>query len=612
LELEDFLNEDYEDYDELKDEWEDEAETPAEKWYSEDELLEIKVEADLLGSFAQLAESIQVNSKGEKLIAALETGFEEGTKLGAAKKAIIFTESKRTQAYLAELLSKRGYTGKIVLFNGTNSDKGSRTIYQKWLAQNKDSDKASGSPSADMRAALVENFRDDSEIMIATEAAAEGINLQFCSVVVNYDMPWNPQRIEQRIGRCHRYGQKHDVLVINFLNKRNAADEHVYRLLNEKFNLFSGVFGASDEVLGSLESGVDIERRIAQIYQTCRTTEEITKSFTELRQELEENITQAMDSTKEKLLENFDEEVHEKLRINLAQSREYISKYETYLWKIAKYSLKEKASFNEKNLSFKIRSPSLNAPIGNYKLGNKVLPNHYHFRINHPLAQEILNRWSNKSLAVQEVTFDYTNSPTIISALEPLLNKTGWISAYQLEIESFDKEDYWIAVGLTESGEWIDSELVKRFFSLNAQLGSAQELDSENKELIEQKLDEEMDAAKEISLSKNGKFFDQEYDKLEHWADDMKISLERELQDLDGEIKLKKMEARKSTDLKTKVQAQRTVKDLEKLRSEKRKRLFEAQDDIEQKKESLLAAVEKQLEQRHQAKELFTFQWNII
>jgi superfamily II DNA/RNA helicase len=605
LELEDFLNEDYEDYDELKDEWEDEAETPAEKWYSEDELLEIKVEADLLGSFAQLAESIQVNSKGEKLIAALETGFEEGTKLGAAKKAIIFTESKRTQAYLAELLSKRGYTGKIVLFNGTNSDKGSRTIYQKWLAQNKDSDKASGSPSADMRAALVENFRDDSEIMIATEAAAEGINLQFCSVVVNYDMPWNPQRI----GRCHRYGQKHDVLVINFLNKRNAADEHVYRLLNEKFNLFSGVFGASDEVLGSLESGVDIERRIAQIYQTCRTTEEITKSFTELRQELEENITQAMDSTKEKLLENFDEEVHEKLRINLAQSREYISKYETYLWKIAKYSLKEKASFNEENLSFKIRSPSLNAPIGNYKLGNKVLPNHYHFRINHPLAQEILNRWSNKSLAVQEVTFDYTNSPTIISALEPLLNKTGWISAYQLEIESFDKEDYWIAVGLTEAGEWIDSELIKRFFSLNAQLGSAQELDSENKGLIEQKLDEEMNAAKEISLFKNGKFFDQEYDKLEHWADDMKISLERELQDLDGEIKLKKMEARKSTDLKTKVQAQRTVKDLEKLRSEKRKRLFEAQDDIEQKKESLLAAVEKQLEQRHQAKELFTFKW---
>ena len=88
--------------------------------------------------------------------------------------------------------------------------------------------------------------------MIATEAGAEGINLQFCSLVINYDLPWNPQRIEQRIGRCHRYGQKHDVVVINFLNERNAADQRVVELLGEKFNLFSGVFGATDEVLGTL------------------------------------------------------------------------------------------------------------------------------------------------------------------------------------------------------------------------------------------------------------------------------------------------------------------------------------------------------------------------
>ena len=68
--------------------------------------------------------------------------------------------------------------------------------------------------------------------MIATEAAAEGINPQFSSLVVNYDLPWNPQRIEQRIGRCHRYGQKFDVVVVNFLNKNNAADQRVYKLLD--------------------------------------------------------------------------------------------------------------------------------------------------------------------------------------------------------------------------------------------------------------------------------------------------------------------------------------------------------------------------------------------
>lgn len=111
-------------------------------------------------------------------------------------------------------------------------------IYDEWLQKNRDSDRISGSHTADMRAALVDYFRHRGRIMIATEAGAEGINLQFCSLVVNYDLPWNPQRIEQRIGRCHRYGQQHDVVVVNFLNRTNAADQRVFRLLSEKFHLF--------------------------------------------------------------------------------------------------------------------------------------------------------------------------------------------------------------------------------------------------------------------------------------------------------------------------------------------------------------------------------------
>ena len=96
-----------------------------------------------------------------------------------------------------------------------------------------------------MRTALIDHFREKGTLLIATEAAAEGINLQFCSLVINFDLPWNPQRIEQRIGRCHRYGQKYDVVVINFLNSRNAADQRVHQLLEYKFQLFTGVFGAS-------------------------------------------------------------------------------------------------------------------------------------------------------------------------------------------------------------------------------------------------------------------------------------------------------------------------------------------------------------------------------
>jgi len=215
-----------------------------------------------------------------------------------------------------------------------------------------------------MRAALVEYFRDEAVIMIATEAGAEGINLQFCSLVVNYDLPWNPQRIEQRIGRCHRYGQRHDVVVVNFLNKKNAADQRVYQLLSEKFKLFEGVFGASDEVLGNIESGVDFEKRIAQIYQQCRTEEEIQSAFDALQKEMEPQIDETMSLTRQRLLENFDEEVHEKLRINLKESREYLSKYENWLWQVTKYYLDPYADFSGDSYSFMLReNPFSSEPI---------------------------------------------------------------------------------------------------------------------------------------------------------------------------------------------------------------------------------------------------------
>lgn len=202
----------------------------------------LKEEINEVDRLLSSARSIRIDSKSRALIKALRTGFNQMSKMGAKNRALIFTESRRTQQYLKDFLEANGYTGKIVLFNGTNNDEASKNVYKRWLDKYENTDKISGSKTSDKRAALVEHFRDDAEIMIATESAAEGVNLQFCSLVINYDLPWNPQRIEQRIGRCHRYGQKHDVVVINILNERNEADQRVYELLNEKFNLFTGVF----------------------------------------------------------------------------------------------------------------------------------------------------------------------------------------------------------------------------------------------------------------------------------------------------------------------------------------------------------------------------------
>jgi len=213
-EVTELVGDDLEHADELQDEWkEEEAESEPTAAETQQQIsAAIAAEIEELRGYKSLAESITKNAKGEALLVALKAGFEKMKEIGSSQKALIFTESRRTQTYLKELLSSNGYEGKIVTFNGTNTDPDSKQVYADWLKAHEGEDYLTGSRSADSRAALVEHFCDEATIMIATESAAEGVNLQFCNLVVNYDLPWNPQRIEQRIGRCHRYGQKFDVV----------------------------------------------------------------------------------------------------------------------------------------------------------------------------------------------------------------------------------------------------------------------------------------------------------------------------------------------------------------------------------------------------------------
>jgi superfamily II DNA or RNA helicase len=330
--FEDELDQDYEALDQTAEEWPEDQ--PGES-LSDADRAAIEAEVADLDAFATLARSIEHNAKGRALVKALAIAFPKAVELGALQRAIIFTESRRTQNYLLRVLADSPFKDGIVLFNGTNTDDRSKQIYAAWLARHQGTDRVTGSKTADMRSALVDYFREEGRIMIATEAGAEGINLQFCSLVVNYDLPWNPQRIEQRIGRCHRYGQKHDVVVVNFLNRKNEADRRVFELLSEKFKLFDGVFGASDEVLGAIESGVDFEKRIAAIYQGCRKPEEIKTAFDQLQLELSFEINETMSQTRRKLLENFDDEVREKLKISDEASKAYLNRYERVLMQLS-------------------------------------------------------------------------------------------------------------------------------------------------------------------------------------------------------------------------------------------------------------------------------------
>ena len=615
------LEEDYENYDETSDEWTDEEEEDEDddkkkkvQYTKEDIELMNKEKADLK-KYSELAKKIWKNSKGDALLIALKKGFEMAADLGAKKKAIIFTESRITQDYLLRLLSENGYKDKIVLFNGSNTDEKSKMIFEEWLRKNKDTDKITGSKTADKRAAIIDYFKDEAEIMIATEAGAEGVNLQFCSLLINYDLPWNPQRIEQRIGRCHRYGQKYDVVVINFVNRKNAADQRVYELLDQKFNLFKGVFGASDEVLGSIESGVDFEKRIAAIYQSCRTEEDINSAFDALQNEMDESIKSSLQETRQTLLENFDEEVHEKLKVNIKETQAYLNSYERWLWDITKFFLGENADYSDDEYSFMLKKnpfPEEDIHPGPYKIAKNVEDAHI-YRPGHPLAQRILNKVKEKPLDKSEIVFDYSNNKTIVSALQPFVGKSGIMKVSNFTIEALEAEDHVIVSALDENNKQISGDILNKVFSLSGELradGSC--IAEDGTRNLEQLEKESVNTILSRSAERNSEFFDNEVDKLDKWADDMKKAIELDLKKLDIDIKASKTNAKKIVNLDEKVKEQRRIKDMEKKRKEMRKKLYDAQDDVDKRKEELLERIEAQLKQKTHLKSLFSIRWKII
>lgn len=166
---------------------------------------------------AEKIQQIQVNSKAEKALELIQS---------INDKVIIFTEYRATQLYLQWYLKHHGISS--VPFRG-----GFKSGKKDWMK---------------------ELFQNHAQVFIATEAGGEGINLQFCNHLINFDLPWNPMRLEQRIGRIHRLGQEKDVMVYNFATK-GTVEEHILKLLYEKIDLFERVIGELDDILTKLDFG---------------------------------------------------------------------------------------------------------------------------------------------------------------------------------------------------------------------------------------------------------------------------------------------------------------------------------------------------------------------
>ncbi|MGP9501509.1 SNF2-related protein [Specibacter sp. AOP5-B1-6] len=593
-------------------------------WQDPDHLSEIegrREEAAELREFSELALGIRNDAKSAALLKALPLAFEKSAARGAPRKAVIFTESRRTQAHLVELLESSGYAGQVLTINGVNTEPLPKALYSQWRDKRMEMGLSGGSRASDTKSAIVEAFRNDYSILVATEAAAEGLNLQFCSLVVNFDLPWNPQRIEQRIGRCHRYGQKHDVVVVNFLNTSNEADQRVYELLDEKFQLFSGVFGASDEVLGALASGFDFEKRIADVYQQCRTTTQIEAAFVQLRKDLETEIEAKMDSTRTALLDGFDDEVLERLKVEFDGRKGTLGAIQSALWKLTQHEFSGTTGveFSTKEFLFEVAEPILvgAAKIAGHSrhalewgLAQDRSAEFYHHGT--ALATALIGSASKRELVPACIRFDYSSSPVTVGALEGLKGKTGSLAIRRASFDSADSVVELLLAGTTDDGGILEPEQVHRLFGLAQAHATAAEMVS-NRELADAIETEtrKFDADQRERLEE---LFIQESEKLDRWAEDLKSGLELEIKDLDKQLKdvSKAVRQMAGMGLADRLAAERGKQLLERKRKAKRRALEDEEDAIDARRDDLLSGVEVKLGAELSVEDVLTVRWELV
>ncbi|MBS4943642.1 MAG: DEAD/DEAH box helicase family protein [Neisseria mucosa] len=600
------LDEDLEDWEAFDDEGNDSDAEPIDFKLLAAEIAE-------MDGFIKHARALTHDSKAQALLQALKTGFQKMQEADAADKAVIFTESVRTQEYLFEFLGKNGYEGQIVLFSGDNKHPDSQWRYKAWLDKNAGSPHHTGSPAVDKRTALIDAFKNQTKIMIATESAAEGVNLQFCSLLINYDLPWNPQRIEQRIGRCHRYGQKSDVVVINFLNTRNDADRRVLELLTDKFKLFDGVFGASDEILGRISDDLDFEKRILAIYDNCRTPEAITAAFDRLQKEMEDSIAATRNLAEERLLQYFDTDVHERFKTRLQQTRKRLDDFQRWFWLASRFALNNYAAFNPQSYRFDLKTaPEPHLHLGVYSLlkdsgENETAALH---RPNTDLGQWCIDQCKTADTPNAEITFNYGGySGGKISILAQNQGKSGWLSVEKIKIHSqADAFETLLFTARTDDGEWLDDDFCQKLLLLGTKrTDRAQAIPSD----ITQSAKLRCDSFFAQYQEQNNRYYYDRVLQFDRWAEDQKAILGNELEEIKTKIKTIKRERNLAQNTAELAQYENQIRKLEQQKRHLRNTLDDKEDEIDEKHDLLIRNLQLQTTFKSEFKNLFTIKWRI-
>jgi predicted nucleic acid-binding Zn-ribbon protein len=386
----------------------------------------------------------------------------------------------------------------------------------------------------------------------------------------------------------------------------------VLELLTEKFNLFNGVFGASDDVLGTIESGVDFEKRILSIYQQCRTPDEIETAFKALQAEMDERIQARMSDTRKMLLENFDEDVHERLRIQLSDAKAQLDRFSKRFWSLTEFMLHDQAQFDDSALTFDLaKPPTRDIPAGRYHLISKSTP-HNTDKAEADLGEYVIDHAKALETPTAKVVFNVSRHPTRLHLIESLRGKHGYLVLNRLAIESYEREEHLLFSALDEQGLPVEQETCEKLFNCIAENAGATNIPDSISQRLTAESVRHAKATISQSLEANNQHFNEAREKLEKWADDLVLAAEKALKDTKEQIKLMQRQARLATNLDEQHDIQQRIQKLEKQQRRQRQEIFQVEDSIIEKRDGLIDSLEKRLTQKTESERLFTIEWAVV
>ena len=541
------------------------------------------------------ANSIKVDSKYERLLKELNIIFEDFDKnRNRNKKVLIFTESKQTQKYLYELLKQTEKFNNVIYFNGENSLTNENLyIYKEWERKQK---AVSQNKTANVRRAIIDAFENRFDILIATDAAAEGLNMQFCSVVINYDLPWNPQKIEQRIGRCHRYGQKNDVLIVNMLNRSSSIDERIYELLNYKLGIFEETFGSSDTILGGTNIANDIENAIKEIYIKCRNPIEIENEFKNLQKQFEQEIEQAVKKSELDLQEYFDEEVRQAFDLQFIEATKIVNEIEEIFELLIEYVFSNIKIENHKfKLNNTVYTTNSNDEVGEF------------CAINSKIGNEVIEQIKQIENTNHKIIFDYQNSLTKIGFLDGIKCNKGKMVIQKIIYDSFETTEGLVIYSKLEDGTIIPQDVMHKLLKCNAVNNNTQivseSIENESMELVEKKIDE----IKQYNTS----IFNDELNYIDNWADNMIEKIQINVQAMRNEKRELQLQYSISDDINTQTKIQEEINSLSRKISKSWLELSEKENEIEDRRATLIKNLKAENERKITINKLFEVEFEI-